>query len=89
MSFIWFLIIGLIAGWAAGKIMQGSSFGVGGNIIVGIIGAFIGGFLFDILGFTTYGLIGSIITATIGAVLLLFIVNMVRHGEARVDKRHD
>jgi len=86
MDFIWFLIVGLIAGWIAGKIMQGGSFGVGGNIIVGVIGAFIGGLLFDMLGFSTYGLIGSLAMATVGAVILLFIVNMVTRGEARVDK---
>lgn len=86
MNFIWFLIIGLIAGWAAGKIMQGSSFGIGGNVIVGVVGAFIGGFLLDLIGFTTYGLVGSLVMSIIGAIVLLFIINMVSHGEARVDK---
>ncbi|OEH86905.1 transglycosylase [Desulfuribacillus stibiiarsenatis] len=88
MNFIWFLIIGLIAGWAGGQIMRGRGFGIGGNIIVGIIGAFIGGFVLDLIGYTTYGLIGSLIMAIVGAVILLFIVNMFRFGEARVEDKH-
>lgn len=77
-GFIWWLIIGGVAGWLAGLIMKGSGFGVLGNIVVGIVGGIIGGFLFGLLGLGANNLIGSIITAVIGAVVLLAIVNAVR-----------
>lgn len=77
MDFIWFLIIGGIAGWIAGEIMRGHGFGILGNIVVGIVGALIGGFLFG-----SYGLVGSLITATIGAVILLFIVGLISRRTA-------
>ena len=73
-----FLVIGAIAGWLAGKIFQGDGFGLIGNMVVGIVGAVIGGFIFGFLGISAGGLIGSIITATIGAVILLYIVSMVK-----------
>ncbi len=73
-----FLFIGAIAGWLAGKLLQGGGFGLLGNIVVGIVGAVVGGFIFGFLGITTNGLIGSIITATIGAVILLYIVSMIK-----------
>ena len=78
---IWFLIIGLIAGFLAGKIMKGGGFGVVGDIVVGVIGAFLGGWLFGLLGVSTgNSLLGSIVTATIGAVVLLFQVRLVKRG---------
>ena len=72
-SLIVWLLIGAIAGWLAGQIMKGGGFGLVGNIVVGIIGSLIGGFL---LGgfFSSLGLLGSVITAVIGAVILLFVV---------------
>ena len=83
MELIWFLIIGAIAGWLAGQIMKGSGFGLVGNIIVGVIGALIGGLIFRALGLSTsYGLVGSILVALIGAVVLLFLAGMVRRGPA-------
>ena len=78
MGFIWFLIIGGLAGWLAGLIMKGRGFGLFGNIIVGIIGGLIGGFLFGVLGFTSTNVIGSLITALVGAIVLLFIVGLIR-----------
>jgi uncharacterized membrane protein YeaQ/YmgE (transglycosylase-associated protein family) len=78
MGFIWFLIIGGLAGWLAGLIMKGRGFGLFGNIIVGIIGGLIGGFLFGVLGFTSTSVIGSLITALVGAIVLLFIVGLIR-----------
>ena len=77
-SLIIWVIIGAIAGWLAGKIMKGGGFGLLGNIIIGIIGAFIGGFVFGLLGITAGGIIGSIVMATVGAVLLLYIVKLVK-----------
>ncbi|MCP4045694.1 MAG: GlsB/YeaQ/YmgE family stress response membrane protein [Gammaproteobacteria bacterium] len=77
-SLIFTLIIGAVAGWLAGKIMKGKGFGVIGNIIVGVIGAIIGGFLFGLLGVSAGGMVGSLVTATIGAIVLLWIVSLVK-----------
>ncbi len=78
MNFILFLIIGAIAGWLAGRVMKGRGFGIIGNLIVGIIGAFIGGFVFGLLGIATYGLIGSLISSLAGAIILLWIIGLVK-----------
>jgi len=77
MEIIWFLIIGLIAGWLAGQIMRGRGLGLIGNLIVGVVGSVIGGFLFGLIGRSFSSPIGSLITATIGAIVLLWIVGMV------------
>ncbi|MGG7056220.1 GlsB/YeaQ/YmgE family stress response membrane protein [Nitrosomonas sp. ANs5] len=63
-----FIVIGAVAGWLAGILMEGKGFGLVGNIIIGIAGAIAGGLLFGLLG-----LIGSIVTAIVGAALLLFL----------------
>ncbi|HEX9161033.1 MAG TPA: GlsB/YeaQ/YmgE family stress response membrane protein, partial [Thermoanaerobaculia bacterium] len=65
-SLLWFLLIGLIAGWLAGQVMRGGGYGIIGDMIVGVIGAFLGGWLFGLLGISAGGLIGSIITAFVG-----------------------
>lgn len=78
MNFILFLIIGAVAGWLAGNIMKGRGFGVMGNIVVGIVGSFLGGMLFGALGLKAFGLIGSLITATVGAVVLLYLISLVK-----------
>lgn len=74
---IGFLFIGIIAGWLAGHIMQGGGFGLFGDLIVGVAGSFIGGYLFKQLGLKTNGTIGSIITAVVGAVVLLAIIRLI------------
>ena len=78
MRFLWFLIIGLLAGWLAGQIMRGRSFGVLGNLVVGIVGAFIGGILFSLIGLSTHDVIGELISATAGAVVLLFLAGLLK-----------
>ena len=79
MSFVWFILIGLVAGWLAGKLMKGSGFGILGDIVIGVIGALLGGFLFGMLGISAGGgLIGSLIIATLGAVILLYILRLIR-----------
>ncbi len=79
MDFLWFLIVGLIAGWLAGMLVKGGGFGLVGDLVVGVIGAFIGGYLFSLFGASAGGgLIGSIVVATVGAVLLLIIVRAIK-----------
>lgn len=75
------LIIGAIAGWLAGIIVKGFGFGLLGNIVVGIVGAFIAGFLFPRLGLNIgSGIAGSVIHATLGAVILLFLIKLVKRA---------
>ena len=73
---IGFLIIGLLAGWIAGKLIQGGGFGLFGNLVVGVVGAFVGGFVFQSLGVASGGFVGSLVTAVIGAGILLFVVGL-------------
>ncbi|MFY9825880.1 MAG: GlsB/YeaQ/YmgE family stress response membrane protein [Thermoanaerobaculia bacterium] len=81
MSFIWFILIGLIAGWLAGQVMKGGGYGVLGDIIVGILGALLGGWLFGALGiWPGGGLLGSLIVAFIGACILLFLVRLIKRA---------
>lgn len=80
MDIILFLLIGLVAGWLAGLMMKGRGFGIIGNLIVGVFGAFIGGILFKLLGMASSGFIGSLIVALVGAVVLLFIVGLIKKG---------
>ena len=81
MSVIVFLIIGAAAGWLAGVIVKGRGFGVLGDIVIGIIGAFLGGFLliaFGLAGLVGAGVISAILVATVGAVILLVIVKIIK-----------
>ncbi|MGB8343836.1 MAG: GlsB/YeaQ/YmgE family stress response membrane protein [Ktedonobacteraceae bacterium] len=81
--FAW-LLVGLIAGFLASRVMRGGGYGLIGDIIVGLIGAFIGGWLAGFLGFgATYGLIGSIVIAFIGACILIAILHAVTGGASR------
>jgi uncharacterized membrane protein YeaQ/YmgE (transglycosylase-associated protein family) len=80
MDFVWFILIGIAAGWLAGQIMKGGGYGVLGDLIVGVIGALLGGFLFTLLGVGVGGLIGSLITATVGAVVLIALLRFVKRA---------
>jgi uncharacterized membrane protein YeaQ/YmgE (transglycosylase-associated protein family) len=76
-----FLLIGLIAGWAAGKIMKGGGYGPGMDILLGIAGAFVGGWLMRSLGFyTAGGLIPAILVAIVGAIFLTWITRLIKKG---------
>jgi len=79
-GFLVAVLIGAIAGWLAGKIMKGSGYGLIGDIIVGVIGGFIGSFLWRELHLPTMGgfWISSIITATVGAIVLLLVLRLIR-----------
>jgi len=79
MGLIVWIVVGLIAGWAAGKIMKGSGYGVLGDIVLGILGGIFGGWILGVLGlYSGGGLIPSILTAIIGAVLLVALVRMIK-----------
>ncbi len=73
MSFLWYILIGILAGWVAGKIMRGGGFGLVVNLVVGIIGGLLGGWLFGLFGLIPVGSIGSFITSVIGAIVLLWL----------------
>ena len=77
---IWWLVVGLIAGFLASVVMRGGGYGVVGDIIVGLVGALIGGFLASLLGIGAGGFIGTIIIAFIGAVILIAILRAVSGG---------
>jgi uncharacterized membrane protein YeaQ/YmgE (transglycosylase-associated protein family) len=77
MHFIWWILVGLIAGFLAGKIMKGSGYGMIGDIVIGILGALVGGSIMDHLGMGPGGFIYTILVATLGAVILVFLVRLV------------
>jgi uncharacterized membrane protein YeaQ/YmgE (transglycosylase-associated protein family) len=81
MAFIWFILIGLVAGWLAGQLMKGGGYGVIGDIVVGVLGALLGGFLFTSLGVSAGGgLLGAIIVATIGAIVLIVLLRLIKRA---------
>ena len=77
-NLIWWAVVGLIAGWAAGKIMKGGGYGVVMDIILGIVGAVVGGWLMGALGVHLGGFIGTILVAILGAVVLIWITRMLK-----------
>lgn len=84
MFIIWWIIVGLIAGFITGKLMKGSGFGALGDIVVGIIGAIIGGFIMRLLGFADQGgLIYTIFVAVVGAVLLTLLLRLVTGNRSK------
>jgi uncharacterized membrane protein YeaQ/YmgE (transglycosylase-associated protein family) len=74
---LWWLAVGLIAGFLASRVMRGGGYGLIGDIVVGIIGAFIGGWLAGLLGLGSFGLIGTIVVAFLGACILIAILHAV------------
>ncbi len=78
---IWFILIGIAAGWLAGQLMKGGGFGLVGDLVVGVVGALLGGWVFGVMGVSAGGgLLGSLIVATIGAVLLLFLLRLIKRA---------
>jgi uncharacterized membrane protein YeaQ/YmgE (transglycosylase-associated protein family) len=75
--FLWQIIIGIVAGWLAGKIMRGRGYGVLIDLLLGIVGSILGGFVFGLLGLYAAGLVGRLVVATAGAVLLIFVARRV------------
>jgi len=81
MGILAWIIVGLIAGWAAGKVMKGSGYGVLMDIVLGILGGLFGGWLFGALGiWPGGGMVGSIIVAFIGAVILVGITRLIKRA---------
>jgi uncharacterized membrane protein YeaQ/YmgE (transglycosylase-associated protein family) len=79
-QFLVFLLIGGIAGWLGGLIIKGGGFGIIGNIVVGVLGAFVGGWLFAFFNISVGGgWMGLLISATVGAVVLLFVLSLIWH----------
>jgi uncharacterized membrane protein YeaQ/YmgE (transglycosylase-associated protein family) len=77
-NLIYWMVVGLIAGWAAGKIMKGGGYGPVADIVLGIVGAVVGGWLMGMLGIQAGGLIGTIVVAIIGAVFLIWLSRLIK-----------
>jgi len=66
--------------WIAGQLIRGGGFGLLGNIVVGVVGAVVGGVLFDLVGISAGGLTGSLVIAVVGAAILLFLIALIKKG---------
>jgi uncharacterized membrane protein YeaQ/YmgE (transglycosylase-associated protein family) len=78
MNWLWFILIGLAAGFLAGAVVKGHGFGLVGNLVVGVIGALLGGFLFGLVGIAATNVIGDLISAFVGAVVLLLLIGFIK-----------
>lgn len=74
-SLLYWIVIGVVAGWLTGKLMRGAGYGILMDLILGLVGAVIGGWIFGFLGIPAYGLVGGIASATVGAVVLVAIAH--------------
>lgn len=83
MYFIWYLLLGLAAGWFANLIVKGGSSGLPVNLIVGLVGGVLGGWLFSLIGLVPVGTLGSLVTAVIGSIVLLWIAALLSHRKMR------
>ena len=77
---VWVVLIGLLAGWLAGKITRGRGFGVLGDLIVGILGSLLGSFLFGLIGIVAYGLLGRLVLSVVGAIVLLWLIRLIKRA---------
>lgn len=75
---VWVVVLGILAGWIAGKIMRGRGFGLLGDLIVGIVGSLLGSFIFGLIGLEAYGLIARLVVAVAGAVILLWVIRFIK-----------
>jgi uncharacterized membrane protein YeaQ/YmgE (transglycosylase-associated protein family) len=84
MFILWWIIVGLIAGFVTGKLMKGSGFGAVMDIVVGIVGATVGGFIMRNLGFADQGgLIYTVVVAVIGAVILTLLLRLITGNKSK------
>jgi uncharacterized membrane protein YeaQ/YmgE (transglycosylase-associated protein family) len=78
MHFIWWILVGLVAGWATGKIMKGGGYGFIFDVLLGVVGAVVGGYVARFFGFSPAGgLIYTILIATLGAILVVFLFRLI------------
>jgi len=75
---IWWIVVGLIAGWAAGRIMKGGGYGMLADILLGIVGGLVGGWVVGLLGFGAGGFIWSVVVATLGAIILIWVTRLIK-----------
>ena len=80
MSIIGWIVIGAIAGWLAGRIVEGYGFGFVGNLVIGILGACIGGYILPRLGIIPGSTLGNLVAATLGAIVLLFVLGLIKRA---------
>ena len=81
MGFLYWIVVGLIAGWLAGQVMKGGGYGILADIVLGVLGGIVGGWVFGILGIGAgYGLIGSVIVAFVGAVILVWLTRLIKRA---------
>ena len=78
MYLLWQILIGILAGFLAGKIMRGRGYGLIIDLLLGIVGSMLGGWVFRLLGLSASGIVGELVVATIGAILLIVIVRSLR-----------
>jgi uncharacterized membrane protein YeaQ/YmgE (transglycosylase-associated protein family) len=76
-SIVTVLVVGLLAGWLAGRIQKGKGFGIAGDLVIGVLGSVFGTWLFGELGFTAYGFAGNLVMAVVGALAILFLLGAV------------
>ena len=77
---IWWIVVGLIAGWLAGQVMKGGGYGVLADIVLGILGGILGGWIFGKMGIGAGGTIGSIVVAFVGAIILVGLTRLVKRA---------
>jgi uncharacterized membrane protein YeaQ/YmgE (transglycosylase-associated protein family) len=80
MWLVWTIILGILAGFIASKLVRGSGMGLLMDLVVGIVGSVLGGWIFSLLGLGAYGLIGQLVMAVVGAVVLLLIVRAIKRA---------
>ena len=80
-SVLGWLLVGLLAGWLSGELVRGKGFGCLGNILLGLIGGVLGGWIFDQLHIATFGFVGGLAAATVGAVLIVAVARGLAGGE--------
>ena len=75
---VWVVLVGILAGWLAGRLTKGRGFGVLGDLIVGILGSLLGSFIFGLIGILAYNLLGRLIMSVIGAIVLLWLIRLIK-----------
>ena len=77
-SFLVFLVVGMLAGWLAGKVIKNYRLGLLGSLVIGVLGAMLGGFILEFMGISSGGLAGTFISALVGAIVLLLVIQSFR-----------